>query len=963
MGASAGGLEALKEFLGGLTSDINAVIIIAQHLDPKHPTILKDLLSRSTPLPVHLVENDVRPCVGEVYIISPGHNGLIENGELLLKPAAEVGPKPSASLLMSSLAEDQGEQSIGVILSGTGTDGAQGVMAIKSANGLVVAQSEETAKYSGMPRAAMDAGVVDMVLPPQVIATEIQAFIVSSGQTMSKLSAPKAKSNLEKIFQRIYDQTGYDFSGYKMKTIQRRLARRMAVHKVVTLDDYVTLLLSSGKEVESLFKDMLISVTSFFRDTQAFEDLANTLERLLEQAPEREQLRIWVAGCANGEEAYSIALLLQQGRWRLQKEISFQVFATDIDEQALAQARRGVFSHAQIKDVPQALLQKYFTERDDQYFIHKAIRDQVVFACHNVIMDPPFSRLHLISCRNLLIYFTAELQRQIFQTFHFALKPEGVLFLGKSETTTPELFEPLIKHSQLFKRKKATTARRLDHMGSATPLTPQRSHKTTEGQVPLSPPPEDKKRLAQHIDQALITELIPTAAVIDAEGQVIHLRGDVSPYLMFPQGGIDTNIMSLIREELRVDIRALLQKARQKGQATAQALFYQEGQGHADQSHADQAHASQANALFLNIKTVELPERGQVFILTFNQVDLRDAFVGGTGLLDEQGHVSNENLRREVNVFKGRLQESIEDLETTNEELQSTNEELQSANEELQSTNEEMQTANEELQSTNEELSTVNEELEVKTYELQQANTHLENMLARMNESILLLDNRLRIKRFTAKAAELFGLVSSDIEQTITTLGLNLDIPYLRQTLLNVIEKESEEQIRVRKGEEVFYLRLVPYQSDDRQQIEGVMLFFETARQSSRHHLDSIEHIKVMGEMLPCALVVIDPQGTIIYSNARLHGLLGYESHDLLHKDVKVLMPEPYSRHHDAYVTAYLEGNGQGNIGKWRGITALAHDGERRLLKIKVEQTLLLGETHFLGFIVEKGVQDDQANG
>lgn len=941
VGASAGGLDALKELLAGLDPNINAIIIIAQHLDPKHPTILKDLLARSTRLPVHLVEKRVRPQAGSVYIISPGHNGLVEASELLLRPAAEIGPKPSASLLMSSLAEDQGEQSIAVILSGTGTDGAQGVMAVKAANGLAIAQNEETAKYSGMPRAAVDTGVVDMILPPSSIAREIQEFIISSGKTLSKLSAPRTKSSLEKIFQRIYDQTGYDFSGYKMKTIQRRIARRMAVHKVVTLDDYVTLLLSSGKEVESLFKDLLISVTSFFRDAGPFGDLAKALEKLLEEAPEQQQLRIWVAGCAKGEEAYSIALLLQQARSRLQKEVSFQVFATDIDEQALAQARRGIFTPAQIKEVPDELLSKYFTKKDDHYFIHKLIRDQVVFARQNVIMDPPFSRLDLISCRNLLIYFSAELQKQVFQTFHFALKPKGLLFLGKSESATPELFEPLIKQSQLFVRKKTNLSQRLDQVSSASNLASSRMKKE-QGPSPLY---QEKKNLAQQIDRLLIEELLPTAAVVDADGQVMHLRGDVSPYLTFPQGRIDTNILSLVREELRVDTRALLQKARQEGQASTQALFYNEGQAE--------------KALFLSMKAVDLPEGGEVYVLTFSEVDLTEAFISGTGLLNEEGRISNDSLRREIGVFKERLQTSIEDLETTNEELQSTNEELQSANEELQSTNEELQTANEELQSTNEELSTVNEELEVKTYELEQANSHLENMLARMNESIILVDNRLRVQRFTAKAAELFGLVTSDLNQTLTTLGLNLDIPNLRQTLLNVIEQNQEQQLRVRKSEEVYFLRLVPYRMDESQQVDGVMLFFETSRQLSLQQGTSLQALQLLGEELPYALLVIDQQGTLIFSNSKVQGLLGYSPEEMLYQNIKAFMPDPYSRHHDAYLRNYLAGKGEGNLGKWREVTALNAQGGRQLLKIKVEAIELMGETHFLGLLTAKGGGDE----
>ena len=947
IGASAGGLEALKELLAGLKAETPAIYIVAQHLDPKHPTILKDLLARSTDLPVTLVEEDLKPEVGQVYIVSPGHNALVEKGRIHLKPAAAVGPKPSVNLLMTSLAEDQGEQAIGVILSGTGSDGAQGMMAIKSASGLALVQTENTAKYTGMPQAAKETGFVDLELAPGAMAEEIAGYIDSAGKALSKISVPKVKSNLEKIFQRILDQTGYDFSGYKLKTVQRRIARRMAVHKVVTLDDYLTLFLSSGKEVECLFKDLLISVTAFFRDEDAFKDLSAVVDQLVADTAEDQTLRVWVPGCANGEEAYSLAILFHEARSRARKEISFQIFATDIDEFALSLGRRGTFSLSQIKNIPEALYSRYFTERDGQYFVNKIIRDQVVFARQNVIMDPPFSRLDLISCRNLLIYFSTELQKQVFQTFHFALKPKGVLFLGRSESATsscPELFDPLVKKSQIFVRKNTNLSQRVDQVASANSLAHSRQQRTLGAAQPLL---QEKHQAVAQIDRMLLQELLPIAIVVDASGQVMHLRGEVSRYLSFPQGRIDTNILSLIRDDIKIDVRALLQKARREGSATTQALFYKETQAQA--------------ALFLSVKQVHTDQGQELYVLTFSEVDLSEAFISGTGLLDQEGHISNENLRKEIQVFKDRLQSSIEDLETTNEELQSTNEELQSANEELQSTNEELQTANEELQSTNEELSTVNQELEVKTYELEQVNNDLVSMLAKMNEVILLVDNRLRLQRYTAKASQLFDIHASDVGQTITTLGLSVDIPNLRQELLNVIEMDREQQLRVRKGADVFLLRLVPYKSDDTK-VVGVMLFFENTGAYGHLNRDADSHrtLKLLGDYLPYSLMVIDEMGVITYVNRQIHSLLGFEPQDLLHENLKIIMPEPYSRHHDSYVQSYIKGQGHNLMGQWRDITALTKQRERKLLKIRVEETWINAERHFIGFLLAKEEAGDE---
>ena len=360
LGASAGGLEALKDFLSNYKEAHNSYLIIAQHLDPKHPTILKDLLARATDLPIVLLERDTRPEPGHIYIISPGHNATMLEDVICLSPAAEVGPKPSIDIFLNSVAENIGEKAIAVILSGTGTDGAQGVMAIKSANGVVFAQDNRSAKYSGMPNAAIDTGAVDLILPPGELAEKVSRFIQTSDRSFEAIANPPSQSSMDKLFQRIFDQTGYDFSGYKSKTIKRRIARRMAVHRMMSLDDYLALLQTSTQEVESLFKDFLISVTAFFRDHAAFQDLAKVIDDLVAQTPDSNVIRVWVPGCANGEEAYSIAILLQQALIQQKKQVSFQVFASDIDEVALNQARKGTYSPAQVNDIDPKILESFF---------------------------------------------------------------------------------------------------------------------------------------------------------------------------------------------------------------------------------------------------------------------------------------------------------------------------------------------------------------------------------------------------------------------------------------------------------------------------------------------------------------------------------------------------------------------------------------------------------------------------
>ncbi|MGC9387268.1 MAG: PAS domain S-box protein, partial [Hydrogenovibrio sp.] len=431
--------------------------------------------------------------------------------------------------------------------------------------------------------------------------------------------------------------------------------------------------------------------------------------------------------------------------------------------------------------------------------------------------------------------------------------------------------------------------------------------------------------------------------VVDPSGQVLHIRGDVSRYLSFPQGKIDTNILTLVRDDIKVDIRALLQKAKRDGQASTQALFF-------NNTEAEKA-------LFITIQRLASDKASRtqdVFVISFTQVDLSEAFISGTGLLEADQTISNDNLRKEVAIFKERLQTSVEELETTNEELQSTNEELQSANEELQSANEELQTANEELQSTNEELSTVNQELEVKTYELEQVNNDLQNMLDKMNESIVLVDNRLRLLRYTHCAAEILGLRSTDIGQTITTLGLNIDIPKLRQELLNVIETENETQLRVRQDATVYQLRLVPYKSDALQ-VVGVMLFFDTPNRTSNQNPDTDAHqtLQHLADYLPFSVITLDKTGIITFASPSIETLLGYSPEEIRHKNVSQLMPEPYRQHHDDYLSHYLSGQSKGLMHQWRDITALTKDNRRLLLKLRVENTAINGEPHFLGYLIE----------
>jgi len=941
IGASAGGLEALNEFLSSYDVDSDTVTLVAQHLDPKHPTILRDLLSRATDLPITLLNDSTFLESGQIYIVPPGVNAEIVNKQLVLSPASEVGPKPSISRLLSTAAKSYGEHLIAVILSGTGSDGAQGVMDVKAASGLSFVQEPSTARYDGMPNAAIDTGMVDKVLPAKEIAVHVQNMInifesgkhdiVTNGKDDTTTS-----HLLDQIFQRILEQTGYDFSGYKSKTINRRINRRMAVNRIENLEDYVILLQSENKEVQALFKDLLISVTEFFRDTEQFEELREQLDLLVKEVPASEGVRVWVPGCANGEEAYSIAFLLHDLIYKSGAEITYQVFATDIDEAALERGRLGVFAASSVDGfVADDFKQRFFKKIDqDQYQVIKHIRDRVLFAKHNLVMDPPFSKIDLISCRNLLIYFSPELQRRIFQTFHFSLKPRCLIFLGKSESPSniaPEYFDLVTKKAQIFKRKSLNISPRLSfHEKSYLSNASRKS-----GTVSKSRGVTKERTLSDLLDDAVKQALMPDALVINSTGEILHISGHMDDYLTFATGELGTNIYSLIRKDFKLDVRALVQKATRDGQAFSQVIFYQKQDG-------------ERFGLILVIEKV---------VVDFNQELYALGFFNLKNALDFQGQSETENfnysidfLQNEVNLYKSRLHETIEDLELTNQELQTINEELQSSNEELHSTNEELQTSNEELQSTNEELVTVNEELEIKGLELEQVNSDLEHMLENMNEIIILIDNRLRLLRYTHAARDILGFESTDIGQSIISIGLKFDVIDFRSKLINVIESKQSMVLTTRLQKEAYDLSIKPLFNVVKE-IKGIAMVLSQRFEVSGNNESGWEPYHLMGSLSDQMMIIIDQQGVMLYVNAVTEAMTGFTQDDLLYQNISILMPAPFANAHNVYIEDYLEGKSSGVMNQRRQVTYVRKDHQRALAELIVSECEINQEPMFIGLM------------
>ncbi|WP_072679924.1 CheR family methyltransferase [Arcobacter sp. LA11] len=917
IGASAGGLDAIKDFLKHLEFE-DSIYIIAQHLDPSHPTILKELLEKVTSFPIYMVEEDIKPEKGSIYIIAPGHNATIEKEHIILSPAAIIGPKPSVNDLFCSMADEIKEFCIGIILSGTGSDGAVGISAIKAAGGITIAQDNQSAKYSGMPRSAMDTGFVDLVLSPKEIASELPKLIYSSKENIKRVTEPKVRTNLEKIFQAIFDQTSYDFSGYKLKTIQRRIQRRMVVNKFVTLDDYVELLSNSSNEVEALFKDLLISVTDFFRDKEAFDDLKVIVDNMIDKRDHTEPIRVWVAGCANGAEAYSMAILFEEANRKLNKQIPFQIFATDIDDYALNLGRKAVYSSSQTKEIKPNILKRYFQENDaSSYMINKTLRDHVVFAKQNMITDPPFSHIDLVSCRNVLIYFNNETQKKIFQTFHYSLKPDCFLFLGKSESasnTSPELFEVSTKKSQLFKRRKTELSFNLEYTKGAKKLVHNQKISSLQSKVKIN---EDIS-LKDKMNQVINEKLMPASIVINSMGEMLHINGNLNPYLTFPEGRLELNILNMAKGDLKIDIRSLLQQAKRDGRASSQALFHET--------------KNKNTMLYIAIEKIHPDINDELFVLAFFELQLsyESSLPVNYQSIDD---LSKDKLKQEIEIFRERLQSSIQDLETSNEELQSTNEELQSANEEMQSANEELQTANEELQSTNEELSTVNEELEVKSFELGKVNNDLTAMLSSIDDNILFVDNRLRLQRYTNKAGKLFELLHDDIGQVITSFSFSMDIPNLRAELINVIEMERECIINLRNKSLQHDLRIVPYKFDNRE-VVGAILFFEKIK--NKTEISNKQHenfMNVLGKYTKYPMVCVNIAMEFVHVNFLAEELFGYSNEEFTHMSFEELF---LNMTHNQIENTIFKNDIIDSDG-WSSITIVTKEKEKKVVRFKYE--------------------------
>ena len=831
IGASAGGLEAIETFLRHVPETCGMAFVIIQHLDPVHKGFLVELLQRVTRMPVIQVKDRTKVDPGSVYVIPPNKDMSISNGTLhLVDPVEPHGMRLPVDIFFRSLAVDLQQHSIGVILSGMGSDGTLGLRAIKEKGGGVFVQDPATAKFDGMPRSAIDSGVADVVAPPEELFARISAYLrlQPMHSVLRPHLEPKNLSGLEKVLMILRTRTRQDFSLYKKSTIYRRIERRMGIHQIESIADYVRFLQDNPHETELLFKELLIGVTNFFRDPEVWAVLREkVIPGLLASRPSGGSIRAWVAGCSTGEEAYSLAIVFREvlEATNLPGRYQMQIFATDLDRDAIDMARQGLYPANIVADVSPDRLKRFFVQDDRGWRISHEIREMVVFAPQNVIMDPPFTRIDLLVCRNVMIYWEQELQKKLLPLFHYSLNSGGILFLGSAETigSFTDLFEPVVGNVRIF-RKIAQSLRtdQLEFPTSFVRSAPGIGDHETMKEFATSP----AANLKSLTDQILLQDYTPSAVLTNDKGDIIYISGRTGKYLEPAAGKANWNIFAMAREGLRHDLDWLFSMSRKQHEPVRRI-------------------GATANAdgvplmVNLTVQRLEKPESMKNLILVvFSNVDMPEAAdSSGQGFAGEKQKGRLATLELELKHARDEILTIHEEMQSSQEELKSANEELQSANEELQSTNEELTTSKEEMQSLNEELQTVNHELQSKVNELSQTSNDMKNLLNSTDIATLFLDESLNIRRFTTRTATIIKLISSDVGRPVTDIVTDLLYPSLADDAREVLRTLvfSERQVSATDGR-WFNVRIMPYRTQENR-IDGLVITFSDVSVAKRLEL------------------------------------------------------------------------------------------------------------------------------
>lgn len=886
IGASAGGLETLEQFFAKMPRNTGMAFIIIQHLDPNHIGMMPELLQRMTTMKVIQVTDSLKVKPNCVYIIPPNKSMSILNGSLhLFAPIETHGIRLPIDIFLRSLADDRQEKSIGIILSGMGSDGSLGLKAIKEKNGIVMVQDPATAKFDGMPRSATETVIADIIAPVEELPAQLINIVkfIPLKKTAPEIDS-KNKSNLDKIIILLREQTGHDFSLYKKSTLFRRIERRKGIHQIDKIQNYVRFMQENPKETEILFKELLIGVTSFFRDTAVWEKLKEqVLPEMLEKLPDGYVMRAWVTGCSTGEEAYSLAITFKEVLEKIKKSrnISLQLFATDLDIDAIEKARKGIFPPNIISDVSPERLSRFFIVENNGFRINAGIREMVVFAPQNVIKDPPFTKLDILTCRNMLIYMEAELQKKIIRLFNYSLNPGGIMVLGSAETlgTDNEGFEILDAKLKIFKRSQKPTSPGLLDFPSSFSIPNKTKNKALTT-------PVIEENIQTLANQILLQRFAPASVLVSEKGDIIYITGRTGKYLEPVAGKANWNIFAMLRDDLKLELPIAFQKALKNYDPIQLRKIKIENYG--NEQYVD-----------VTLQQIEKPEaiKGKVIIVFKDLPEMSES------KLNAKTSKQNSNARQKELEIE--LQQSLEDLQTIREEMQtsqeelkSTNEELQSTNEELQSTNEELTTSKEEMQSLNEELQTVNIELQSKVSDYVQANNDMKNLLNSTDIATLFLDKELNIRRFTDPITNIFKVRNTDIGRPFTDLVTDLHYPeigiHAKQVIktLNFIEKSV-----VTVDGRWFDIKIMPYRTLD-DHIDGLVLTFNDVTKFKKLELElkeANEKLKIsketryrrLFETAKDGILILDAEtGKITDVNPFLIELLGYSKEQFVEKAI-----------------------------------------------------------------------------
>jgi len=871
IGASAGGLEALEAFFKSMPENSGIAFVVVVHLDPHHTSILPAILQRSTTMKVVSITDDLTVQANTIYIIPPNRNLSIVDGNLhlLTFPEPRTGNLP-IDVFFSSLAQDQGDNAVAIILSGTGSDGSQGLKEIKAENGLVIAQDESSAKYDGMPRNAIATEMVDFILSPEMIPEKLIQYSQQSKRSELITGEGEGETNklhhtLKKIILLIHNKTNHDFSLYKKNTLFRRIARRIYIHQLKNIEDYLHFLQQNEDEITTLFKELLIGVTSFFRDEKAFSLLVSSiLPQILEGKPDDYTIRIWVSACSTGEEAYSIAICVKEYLNSVNRNLNIQIFATDIDEKAISIARSGLYPENVLANIDDTIRNRYFFKDNGQYRIIKAVRETVVFTTQSLIKDPPFTKLDLLSCRNVLIYFSAELQKKLFPVFHYSLNEKGILFLGSSETIGQfnDYFEILDKKWKFYKRKQinkqgftpfqlSSTLEINDPMVNTTPASSLSTNSYRENVLEL-------------VEIVLKKSAAAPCVVIDNDKNILYVHGRLGHYLEPAEGHSLNNLLEMARtSSLKNELINCIHKAESNNHDIAKNVTYEGADG--------------GKSTF-TLKVIPLEPVGsfkKIKMVVFDSLP-KDISDQRQKTLHRESPISINitDLQQQLTTSRHNLEITIHELETSNEELKSSNEELQSTNEELQSTNEELETSKEELQSLNEESTTVNAELQSRMDELSQTNDDIKNLLDSTQVATLFLDAKLQIRRFTPAMTNIINLMQSDIGRPINHFASNLCDLKLSEYAAKVLTSLETINLEVNdKAGNYYSMRLLPYRTSNNV-IDGVVISFNTVterKQIENALRENIQRYKSLFDYSPFAILELDLSEVVNYvSNHKL---------------------------------------------------------------------------------------------